>query len=359
MKINSFAVPVSFLCGVCLLSPAMALRAADASKPSREVTGAEGVKKYLVAAVEKMDAAAAGFLKDAEAYKKLVADHGGDPAKALAEARPATLALLEKLREGYKAMDSFGYETVEGIVAGVPSLSDFDVYLDAGVPKAEAAEDKPAAPVKLTLGNGETIDGEGCLFTYLIEPSLWGTAEKYVVPADLDGDGKIAAHEALPKVEFLSAVAADVRGKVGELLTACRNWKPELDDCLKAIATMTPTLPGYFDDWKESRYSDEKSGRFSAVSRVSDMRGIMQSVSVLYQGIETQVEAKDRALGRAIDRRFKDVLAFIDRIDAREKKGKITLPEIEGLSTQAKEKTDQLAPQIEQAAALLGVKLGG
>ena len=29
--------------------------------------------------------------------------------------------LISKLRDGYKAMDSFGYETVEGIVAGVPS----------------------------------------------------------------------------------------------------------------------------------------------------------------------------------------------------------------------------------------------
>jgi hypothetical protein len=344
-------------CGVWLLSSSVGLRAAEAPKAASNPGDSEGVKRYLVAAVEKMDAAAAGFLKDAEAYQKLIAAHGGDYAKTLAEARPETQALIKKLRDGYEAMDSYGYETVEGIVAGVPSLNDFDVYLDAGVPKAEAAPDKPAAPVKLTLINGETLEGEGCLFTYLIEPSLWGGNAKYIVPADVNGDGKIGPRESLPKVELIAACAVDVRAKIAELLAASKAWQPTLEDCLKAIATMTPTLPGYFDDWKESRYSDEKSGRFSAVSRVSDMRGIMMSVSVLYHGIEPQVTGKDKALGRAIDRRFKDVLAFIDRIDAREKKGKITLAEIEGLSVQAKEKADQLAPQIEQAAALLGVKL--
>ena len=52
------------------------------------------------------------------------------------------------------------------------------------------------------------------------------------------------------------------------------------------MVVMTPTLSDYFEDWKESRYSKEKSGRFQAVSRVSDMRGIMGSCQVMYEAVE-------------------------------------------------------------------------
>lgn len=338
--------------------------AADGSKSAAATaTGnrTAAVKSYLVAQVEKMDVAAAEFEKASGDYARLIAAHGGDYKKALGAARAEVIGLVETMRTSYRNMDPFGYENVEGIVAGVSTLNEYDTYLDAGVPKVEAAADKPAAPVVLKLANGETIDGEGCLFTYIIEPALWGTQPKWVVPIDLNGDGKIESRESLPRAEVIAAAGADVRKKIGELLAASRAWEPTTKDCLTAIATMTPTFPGYFDDWKESRYAGsdkEGSGKFTAVSRVSDMRGIMSSVSVLYDGVRSQVAAKDPALARAIEGRFKDILAFIDRLAAREKRGKITAGEIEGLTVQAKEKADSLVPQIEQAAALLGIKLG-
>ena len=60
------------------------------------------------------------------------------------------------------------------------------------------------------------------------------------------------------------------------------------------MIVMTPTLSDYFEDWKESRYAPEKSGRFQAVSRVSDMRGIMGSCQVMQEGRGTPslVEAR-------------------------------------------------------------------
>ncbi len=342
-------------------------RAADPAKPaagtgrnSSSTTG-DSVKRHLILHVEKMDRAAVEFEQAARAYQELIAAHGGDYAKALAAARPEVLKLVEALRAGYQAMDPFGYENVEGIVAGVASLNEFDTYLDAGVPKAEAAADKPAAPVTLKLANGETVDGEGCLFTHIIEPALWGTQPKWVVPIDLNGDGKIDPRESLPRAELIAAAGADVRKKIGELLAASRAWEPTTKDCFTAMVTMAPTFPGYFDDWKESRYAGgdkEASGKFTAVSRVSDMRAIMSSVGVLYEGVRPQVATKDPALARAIEGRFKDILAFVDRLAAREKRGQITAGEIEGLTVQAKEKADSLVPQIEQAAALLGIKLG-
>jgi hypothetical protein len=176
---------------------------------------------------------------------------------------------------------------------------------------------------------------------------------------DLNGDGKLGDRESLPKTEVLQAAARNVHEKLQALLTASQGWKPTTEDCFAAIVAMTPTLSGYFDDWKESRYSAEKSGRFQAVSRVSDMRGIMTSVAILYAAVQPQVEKKDKALAKSIQGSFEDVLSFVDRVDEREKKakGQITVAEIDELSNQAKQKADKLVPQVEQAAAILSVKL--
>jgi hypothetical protein len=159
----------------------------------------------------------------------------------------------------------------------------------------------------------------------------------------------------------LAAAAKDARKKIGELIRTSREWKPTVADCFGAIIAMTPTLSGYFDDWKESRYAPETSGRFTAVSRVSDMRGIMESVSVLYDAVHPQVQTKDPALAKSIKAGFTSILAFIDRVEAREKKagGKLTPAEIEELTAQAREKSDKLVPQVEQAAAILNVKIAG
>ena len=269
--------------------------------------------------------------------------------------------LVSALREEYKAMDSFGYETIEGIVAGVPALADFDVSLDSGVPRDQAGGGTPVAPVVLQLANGAKLDHEGCLFTYLIEPMLWGSNKKLVVPADLNHDGKIDARESLPRADVLMAAANDVRAKISELHETAVAWQPSTSDYFSAIITMTPTLSGYFDDWKESRYAPETSGKFSAISRVSDMRGIMFSVAVLYGAVRDEVATKDPALASSIQRGFDRILEFIERVDAREKKAgaQMTASEIDELAEQAKQKADKLVPQVEQASAILDVKAPG
>jgi hypothetical protein len=321
---------------------------------------APAVKDYLLGALAKMESAADDFVKKAAAYQQLVDANGGDPARAFGRARDQIAPLIETLRDDYKAMDSFGYETIEGIVAGVGALSDFDIYLDAGVPQSQAGGGTPVAPVVLALPNGQKLDREGCLFTYIIEPMLWGANQKYVVPADLDGDGQISERESLPRADVLSAAALDVRAKIHELRATAVAWQPSTADYFSAIITMTPTLSGYFDDWKESRYAPENSGKFTAVSRVSDMRGIMSSVAVLYAAVHGEVSRKDPALANSIQHGFEGILAFINRVDTREKKfgARMTSPEIDEMAEEAKQKADKLVPQVEQAAAILDVKAG-
>src|SRR6267143_1141643 len=289
MRMASLARATALVTAVLAAIPAFA-------EPVGLPPAANDVKGYLLGALTKMEQASEEFLANAIAYQKLVDANGGDPVKAFAQSPDEVTRLVAALRENYKAMDSFGYETIEGIVAGVPRLSDFDIYLDAGVPKEQAGSGTPVAPVVLTLPDGSRIDREGCLFTYLIEPMLWGSNKKLVMPVDLDRDGKIAPRESLPRADILSTVATDVRAKIQELRETAIAWQPSTSDYFSAIITMTPTLSGYFDDWKESRYAPEASGKFTAISRVSDMRGIMFSVAVLYGAFHAQVAARDQAL---------------------------------------------------------------
>jgi soluble cytochrome b562 len=179
---------------------------------------------------------------------------------------------------------------------------------------------------------------------------LWNGDKRWIVPVE---GGK----KSLPRPEVLTAAAVDVNKKLGELLADARSWNASVGDCFGAMVVMTPTLSDYFEDWKESRYSKEKSGRFQAVSRVSDMRGIMGSCQVMYEAVEKKVAEKDKSLAKSVDSGFKGIMSFIDKIEAREKQGEIKGAEIDELATQAKEKTDKLVPQIQQSAAVIGVKV--
>lgn len=331
---------------------AVAALAVGLSQGSSQDQGAAGatvgseaeVKAYLLEAVGRMKAASEDLVKNSAEYTTLVAAHGGKPEAALQADAAKVEGLIAKMQENYKAIDSYGYETVEGIVAGVEKLADYDIYLDAGVPASEGPDD--VAPVTLTLSTGEKIEQQGALFTYIIEPALWGGDARWVVSA---GDKK------LPRPEVLAAAAADADAKIGSLRDDSQAWNPTTEDLFGAMVLMTPTLSDYFEDWKESRFSEDKSGRFQAVSRISDMRGIMGSCSVMYDAVLPKVTQKDKALAKVVDLGFSDILAFIDLLDEREKKGVIKEAEIDELAAQAKEKTDKLVPQIEQSAALVGV----
>ena len=119
-----------------------------------------------------MKAASEDFVKNSDAYAALVKQTEARWKVPTRLSRKKWKTLVAKMQENYKAIDSFGYETVEGIVAGVPSLADYDIYLDAGVPQSEGPDG--VSPVVLILENGEKIDKQGALFTYIIEPALWG-----------------------------------------------------------------------------------------------------------------------------------------------------------------------------------------
>ena len=159
---------------------------------------------------------------------------GAERYHALAEAADFDYAALlrdhraEVRRIVREAQRRFGranpaYEEMEGVVAGVPELADFDVSIDAG---GDASDPENAVPFTLKTPAGRTFEQPGN-FNYLIETSLFGTeprcAAKGVKP-DLDGDGRVEFGEALPDADFYVTAAREFESTVKDLDAAARAW---------------------------------------------------------------------------------------------------------------------------------------
>ena len=319
-----------------------------------DVKGKDGVKAYLMAVIHSSVAATHDLKAVADKYEALVKANGGSP-EAAAKAQPEEVAaMIHQMRNAYQRIDSYGYEYMEGIVAGVPSLMHYDVELDSGIPKAEAASPQDqVADVVIHAGN-ETVDHEGSLNNYLIEPTVYGTNKKFV-----DGQATLPGFDKpvnLPKPELIVALADYAIDGYARLQKDAQAWQPTDKDCFHAIYNMTPTLADYFDEWKESKkIGGAPGGRFVAVSRVSDMRGIMSSVRLTWEGIQDNVRTKDTPLADSVSRGYAQIIKFIDTIDARDQKKGLNVETIDALGSQAKERADKLTVQTAQAAALMGV----
>ena len=205
---------------VALLLLALRLRAAAATTRTRrlpattatETTGAaadvdlDGVKSYLTDHTEQLASATTDFQALAAEYDALAKQVDYDYARLLAEQREEVDRILTDAKERWTEANPY-YEQVEGVVAGTPSLAEYDVILDAGSSKAEDPES--AVPFDLELSDGRTLEQPGNLFN-LTEGMLWGTLPDLTAEAeaDLNGDGQVEFGEALPDARVLTAAAA-------------------------------------------------------------------------------------------------------------------------------------------------------
>jgi hypothetical protein len=323
--------------------------------------GTSAIKAYLLQQVTKMDAAAHDYAANAASYQRIIDANGGDYNKAATNNGPELLLLVAKMQDDYKGLHMRGYETVEGIAAGVKELVQYDIYFDSGVPVDQASTDSPGAPIDLRTASGESIDNRnGNLFHYVIEPTLWGAQADFVKRLDPAASQHVHGIVVLPRADVVSASAKDSVVHSDAFLADCQKWQPTMDECVGALVWMTPTFNTYFDDLRDSLYSP--SGKYISESRVLDMRGIMGSLQLVYDAIRPQLEQKDPALAAQLASEYQGIMRHIDETDRRDRATraagtKLSQVEIEEMAEQAKTMSDQLAPQLSQAAAILGLKL--
>jgi hypothetical protein len=318
------------------------------------------VKSYLVEHVGKSKAGTAELAGLAQEYYDLAAASGFDYEALWDDHGEEIAALLTEARQVWVEDASANYELSEGLVAGVPSLAYYDVWIDAG----PSGEEDPAnaLDVSVTLADGRVLDKPGSLYHFVSEPALWGTRDDFVgLRIDMDGDGEMTLGEALPEANALLGAAQALDAATGELGAAVDAWEPTAGDAFTALVIMTPTMGGYFEEWKESVFvageaSDET--RFVGVSRLADVSGILTGLDMTYASIRPSVDAADPALSEQIDVELGDLVAFVDDLYEQESAGtQFTQQQADQFGSELQSRATAIAGQISQAAALLNIPI--
>ncbi len=352
---NRLARVVAGLAIGAMLAPGIAM----AQTPAAEVDLAP-VKAYLVDHVGKSKTGTAAVLGYAQTYYDLAEEAGFDYDALWAAHGPEITQLLQDARQTWINDASGNYELSEGLVAGVPSLAEFDVLIDAG----PSGEDDPENALDNTVEfpDGAVIERPGSLYHYMTEPALWGTNEDFVaMRVDMDGDGKQELGEVLPDANALLGTTQALDTATGDLVTAVDAWDPTESDAFTAIVIMVPTIGGYFDEWKESVYVTGKASeedRFVGVSRLVDVAGIMNGLEVTYGVLQPTVAATDPEMAAQIGSELDELIAFVKDLHAQEEAGTTFTPEqADQFGVELQARATGIAGQVSQAAGLLGVEI--
>ncbi len=349
---------------VCALAVGLAACGDDDPKSEPDRPAAAGadlaaIKDYLLEHTEQLVTDSGAVRQNAEDYYKLAKSTDFDYGALLGEHRAEVRGLIEQGQEGF-ARANPSYEQMEGVVAGVPSLAEYDVIIDAG---SDASDPENAVPFDVETPAGRKFKQPGN-FNYLIETSVYGTEPKFAakgVEPDLDGDGKVEFGEALPDADFYVAAARGFEKYSKELDTAAREWEPTPADALTALVVMTPTMSEYFGAWKNSRFiAGEKATEkaFVAASRLQDIADILGGLVLVYENVEPLVAKADAQQAEQTKQSLTELHAFAARLRDKEAGGrKYTAEEADTLGSQAQERAEAIAGQITQAAAKLNIEI--
>jgi Imelysin len=329
------------------------------SPAAAQAADLQPIKDYLLDHTERLVRSTEQLQRDAQEYYDLAKASNFDYAKMLADNREAVATSMKELQADFVQANP-DYEQMEGVVAGVPSLADYDVIIDAGSDKSDPEN---AVPFSIKTENGRTFEQPGNFF-FLLESSIYGTEPKFVakdVKADLDGDGNVAFPEALPDAKFLVAATTDFAKNAKDLDESAKKWDPTLEDAFTAMVVMTPTMSEYFDSWKASRFiQGNKSGEksFVATSRLSDISDILSGLVLIYESIQPAVETVNKEQAGQTKVSLEQLHQFSQRLFNEEQGGKTFTPDdADTLGSEAQRRAEAIAGQISQAAGQLNLKL--
>lgn len=357
---------ISGLVLICLLSLTACTSTekptAGAVPPAAGKADLSGTKSYLLTRSRELVGETGGLKAVADAYYDLAKVHNFDYATMWAKDAAAARAHVAAAK-GHFVKANPAYELMEGIVAGVSELAQYDVDIDAGIAASDGTDGVVSFDV--TLPDGKVLTKPGNFF-FLAEVTLWGTRAEWTardVAADLDGNGTVDFGEALPDANILKGVADAFAAKSADLLKAAEAWQPTEADAFTALVVMIPTMDEYFGAWKESRYvagDGASSLQFVAASRLQDIADILSGLQVVYGSVKPSVVAVDASQAAQIEGDLAGLRQFVQEILAKEQTGqKFTAESADLFGSEAQQRATAIAGQITQAAAKLGVSIEG
>lgn len=343
-------------------APAAPTPASAQTGPSAEPGTADlsGIKTYLLDKAATLRGHTTALKAVSDRYYELAKGTGFDYTGLLSGRREEVAKTLQEAQAAWKAASPV-YEEIEGIVAGVPTLAEYDIILDAGGSAADDPEN--AVPFDLTLPDGRVLQKPGNLFG-LAEGTLWGTRAEFVaagVEPDLDGNGTVEFGEALPDANMLKGTTDELDRYAGELLTAAQGWEPTDTDAFTALVVMIPTMSEYFESWKQSRFvagDASTQADFVAISRLADIQDILSGLQVVYGQVSPMVATIDPTQDKQTAEGIDALKLFVADVYAQEQGGKRFTPEeADLLGAEAQNRATALAGQISQVAAQLNVPI--
>ena len=321
--------------------------------------GLQAIKTYLTDHTERLAEDAKSLNQGAEEYYKLAESKNFDYERLLKEDRDKVQSFVKEAQDGFRKANP-SYEEMEGVVAGTPSLADYDVIIDAG---SDGSDPENAVPFSIKTPRGKTYKQPGNL-NFLVETTVFGTEDKFQaedVKADLDGDGKVEFGEAVPNADFYLGTTRTFERYANELNDAAQRFKPTNSDAFTSLVVMTPTMSEYFEAWKNSRFiagSNAKETAFVAASRLQDIEDILGGLVLTYENIRPTIDKADRAQAEQTQRELIRLRDFAAKLRKQEADGrKFTAEEADTLGSQAQEQAEEIAGQVTQAAARLNIKV--
>jgi hypothetical protein len=364
MTSNKF--PSRLLASFCALAGASLIAAGCGSDDSTtESTAAaaggedlSAVKDYLTEHADGLQQQVDILAQNAEDYYALAEAADFDYDALIEENCEEVSRILSDSQDAFVEANP-DYEEMEGIVAGVPRLAQYDVDIDAG---SDASDPESAVSFSLELPNGETMEQPGNLF-FLTETALYGTNPDLLadVKQDADCDGKVEFGEGVPDAGVYVSTLREFKRQADSLQADAAAFEPTPSDALTAITIMTPTMSEYFEAWKNSRFvagEDADEQGFVATSRLSDIVDILEGISFTYNEIEPMIAAEDPQQAKQTQQQLDELLAFVSDLRDREAAGEeFTGEDADTLGSEAQARAEEIAGQVIQAAQRLDIEL--
>lgn len=355
MSRTFFIIMLIFVILVSACAPA----AAPAPQEQASAADLDAIKAYLLSKIGELKSSSADLHTASDRYYELAESAGFDYAALWADNSSEVSQILLDAKVAWIVASPL-YEQIEGIVAGVPVLSEYDVILDAG---SSGEDPENAVPFDLTLPDGRVLPRPGNLFGVL-ETTLWGTNPDYViadVEADLDASGTLDFGEVLPDANVLKGAADLFDSYISELDSSAQAWEPSESDAFTALVVMVPTMSEYFESWKNSRFvAGEASTQddFVAISRLADIQDILSSLQVVYAGVRPLVVDLNADQATQIENDLSGLKEYVADVYQQEQNGKQFTPEeADLLGAEAQNRATAIAGQVSQVAASLDIAI--
>ena len=316
------------------------------------------IKDYLTQHADELDEQVGLLQENAQQYYDLAESVDFDYDALMQEHGDEVNQLLSDSKDVFVVANP-AYEEMEGVVAGVPRLAQYDVDIDAG---SDASDPESAVSFSLETPDGQTLKQPGNLF-FLTETALYGTNPDLLadVEQDVDGNGKVEFGEGIPDANVYLATLGEFKEQTESLKADAEDFEPTPSDAFTAITIMTPTMSEYFEAWKDSSFiagDDAKEEGFVATSRLSDIADILEGIDLTYAQIEAMIAEEDRAQAEQTSKQLDQLLSFVEDLRDREADGeKFTGEDADTLGSEAQARAEEIAGQVTQAAQRLGVEL--